>query len=140
MTREELKAIYKKENIYNSAKFSNLENGYAILQTNLETAWKFRDYDEVVDITGKEPQRTDYNMLYAVDMDKDVLAVYDSYIDIANAIFMEFNRPDRPNINDGYYGTSLSVSDVIAIRVNNETKIYYVDGFGFKELENFIII
>ena len=28
--------------------FSTLENGYAVLQTNLETPWKFRDFDEVV--------------------------------------------------------------------------------------------
>ena len=140
MTMKELRAIHEKENIYNSAKFSNLENGYAILQTNLETLWKFRDYDEVVKITGKEPNRADYNMLYATEMDKDVLTVYGSYIQIANAIFGMFNMPNRPNIDDGYYGTSLSVSDVIAIKVNNETKIYYVDGFGFKELDNFIII
>ena len=140
MTREELKAMYEKENIYNSEEFSNLENGYAILQTNLETPWKFRDYDEVVEITGKEPNRTDYNMLYVTELDKDVLTVYGSYIQIANAIYAMFNRPDRPGINDGYYGTSLSVSDVIAIKVNNETKIYYVDGFGFKELENFIVL
>lgn len=139
MTREELNAIYVKENIYNSAEFSNLENGYAILQTTLETPWKFRDYDEVVEIEGKEPQRTDYNMLYATELDKDVLTVYGSYIQIANAIYGMFNMPNRPNINDGYYGTSLSVSDVIAIKVNNETKIFYVDGFGFKELENFVV-
>lgn len=137
MTMEELKALYEKENIYNSSKFSNLENGYAILQTNLETPWKFRDFDEVVTITGKEPQRTDYNMLYALDIDKDALTVYGSYIDIANAIFMEFNRPDRPNMDNGYYGTSLSVSDVIIIKIANKVRVYYIDRFGFKELENF---
>jgi hypothetical protein len=139
MTREELKAIYEKSDKNNSDYFSTLENGYAILQTNLETPWKFRDFDDVVTITGKEPQRTDYNMLYTVDIDKDALTVYGSYIDIANAIFLEFNRPDRPNIDNGYYGTSLSVSDIIIIKIANKTRVYYVEGFGFKELENFVV-
>lgn len=139
MTREELNKIYNSQNTNNSTKFSNFENGYAILQTTLETKWKFRDYEEVVEIVGKEPKRTDYNMLYITELDKNVLTVYGSYIQIVNAIYGMFNMPSRPNINDGYYGTSLSVSDIIAIKVNNETKIYYVDGFGFKELENFIV-
>lgn len=139
MTREELNTIYVKENIYNSTEFSNLENGYAILQTTLETPWKFRDYDEVVEIEGKEPQRTDYNMLYATELDKDVLTVYGSYTQIANAIYGMFNMPNRPNMNDGYYGTSLSVSDIILIKIKGDVKAFYVDGFGFKELENFIV-
>ena len=72
MTREELNRIYNEQNINNSAKFSNLENGYAILQTTLETNWKFRDYEEVVEIEGKEPTRADYNMLFITEFDKEL--------------------------------------------------------------------
>ena len=139
MTREELNRIYNEQNINNSAKFSNFENGYAILQTTLETNWKFRDYEEVVEIEGKEPTRTDYNMLYATELDKDVLTVYGSYIQIANAIYGMFNMPNRPGIDDEYYGTSLSVSDIILIKIKGDIKAFYVNGFGFKEIENFIV-
>lgn len=139
MTREELNKIYNLQNINNSAKFSNFENGYAILQTTLETKWKFRDYKEVVEIEGKEPERTDYNMLYITELDKNVLTVYGSYIQIANAVYGMFNMPNRPGINDGYYGTSLSVSDIILIKIKGAVKAFYVDGFGFKELENFVV-
>ena len=38
---------------------------------------------------------------------------------------------------DNYYGTSLSVSDVVVLKLNNITNAYYVNIIGFKELENF---
>ena len=47
--------------------------------------------------------------------------------------------PNRPGIDDEYYGTSLSVSDIILIKIKGDIKAFYVNGFGFKEIENFIV-
>ena len=48
-------------------------------------------------------------------------------------IFIRFNC----DIPIDYYGTSLSVSDVVVLKMNNVITAYYVDSFGFKKLENF---
>lgn len=59
-------------------------------------------------------------------------------IEILNNIYFKFNMPNRPNEDDNYYGTSLSVSDIVVIKRNGVTTAYYVDIFGFKKVENFI--
>ena len=38
----------------------------------------------------------------------------------------------------GYQGHSLSVSDVVVMQRDGQTKAYYVDSFGFKELPDFV--
>lgn len=58
-------------------------------------------------------------------------------------------KPDMATLNDLYHqfnmerpadfhGHSLSVSDVVALRVGGETRCYFVDSFGFKPLDHFI--
>lgn len=50
------------------------------------------------------------------------------------ALFVIFNT-NRPA---NFTGRSMSVSDVIAVIINDfTTEYYYVDSFGFKKLENF---
>ena len=52
---------------------------------------------------------------------------------ICESLFVKFNT-DRP---ENFKGHSLSVSDVIALKMQEDVKYYYVDSFGFKELPGF---
>ena len=53
---------------------------------------------------------------------------------LLEGIFHAFNV-NRP---DDFKGHSLSVSDIIALKVNGEVSFHYVDSFGFRRLENFL--
>lgn len=50
-------------------------------------------------------------------------------------LFYKHNRDDRPFGRDM---RSLSVSDVLVINRDGKRTAYYVDGFGFKEIQNFL--
>lgn len=110
--------------------FNNCENGYAILQLPLEVMYKFRDYEDVTTYLKKEPDRADYNVLYA---DKFNNPINSDINVVLEGLFVKFNC----DIPTDYFGTSLSVSDVVVLKINNEVTAYYVDSFGFKKLENF---
>lgn len=51
-----------------------------------------------------------------------------------NDLYHQFNL-ERPA---GFHGHSMSVSDVVALKVAGETRYYFVDSFGFKSLDHFI--
>lgn len=48
--------------------------------------------------------------------------------------FYRFNM-ERP---DDFYGHSLSVSDIVALKVDGVVSVHYVDRFGFQELHGFL--
>lgn len=79
---------------------------------------------------GKNPNCDDYEMIYFKSVDGG------SKIDLEE-IFSELNSNlPRP---DNYYGTSLSVSDVVLVSENGkDVKAYYCDTYGFTPLDNFI--
>lgn len=117
--------------------FNNSENAYAILQLPIDIPYKFRDYEDVTEYLKTEPNRNDYKMLFA-DTCMSMEDLTDAeIIEVLEGIFIRFNSDGGPTEDDNYYGTSLSVSDVIVLRINNEVTAYYVNGFGFKKLENF---
>ena len=114
-------------------KFNACENAYAILQLPIDVMYKFRDYEDVTTYLKREPDRTDYNVLYAnkcMALDNPTTKAIN---EILEGIFIRFNC----DIPIDYYGTSLSVSDVVVLKMNNVITAYYVDSFGFKKLENF---
>lgn len=130
---ERMQKIVENESTFINT-FNNFENGYAILQLPIEALYKFRDYEDVTEYLKLKPVREDYNVLYARELnaisgttDKTVNAVLEN-------LYIMYNVGDRPA---DYYGTSLSVSDVLILKINNTTTAYYVDSFGFKKLENF---
>ncbi|MCI6044096.1 DUF3849 domain-containing protein [bacterium] len=51
-----------------------------------------------------------------------------------DSLYEKFNL----NHPENYTGHSLSVSDVIVLQKESETKAYYVDSFGFQELPDFV--
>lgn len=75
---------------------------------------------------GMQARREDYNLMYTADFTEN---------ETLDNIFQRFNI-DRPS---DFYGHSLSVSDVIVVSHNGETKSYYVDSFGFAELPEFFL-
>lgn len=66
--------------------------------------------------------------------------VYYGDIDVDNleSLYIRLNEGDRPPL---YQGTSLSVSDVVELfeteEQNSDSKCFYVDSVGYKELDNF---
>ena len=117
--------------------FNNFENGYAILQLPIDIPYKFRNYEDVTEYLKTEPNRNDYKMLFADTCMSMEDLTNAEIIEVLEGIFIRFNSEGRPTEDDNYYGTSLSVSDVIVLKINNEVTAYYVDSFGFKKLENF---
>ena len=51
------------------------------------------------------------------------------------AFYVQFNTA-RP---EDFRGHSLSVSDIVALKVGGVVSCHYVDSIGFKELENFAL-
>ena len=49
-------------------------------------------------------------------------------------IFQKLNVGEKP---EGYFGRSLSVSDIVVLNQSGERKAFFVDRIGFKELPEF---
>lgn len=130
-TYEELKAVLtanttKIKNIFNS-----IENGFAILQPNDNAEYTFLGYDSALKCGG--PKENDYYYVWTESVkDNSVFTDINSYLE---DIFTCFNCGTRP---ENYYGTSLSVSNIVLIKNNGVVTAYYVDMFGFKTVDNFI--
>ena len=108
---------------------SSESDGYAILQMNDSVeGMRFMRYD-FVQAQGFNPEINFYDTVYAGPLNtqsQDIDLILDN-------LFMRFNI-ERP---EEFTGHSLSVSDVIALKRQNEVKYYYVDSIGFKELPGF---
>ena len=68
-------------------------------------------------------------MVYAA-----ALPAYRNQTQLLEGLYEKFNI-DHPS---DFRGHSLSVSDIVALRVNGVVSSHYVDSFGFKELPEFI--
>lgn len=113
--------------------FNSCEDGYAILQLPIDVPYKFRRYS----CLKHNPDRHDYKVLFAEKCMNMPKLTDGQLVDILEGIFMKFNSDSRPTTDDNYYGTSLSTSDVIVLKLNNKEYPYYVDSSGFKRIENF---
>lgn len=78
---------------------------------------------------GKEPDIDHYEVVYAA-----ALPAYRNQTQLLEGLYEKFNI-DHPS---DFRGHSLSVSDIVALRVNGVVSSHYVDSFGFKELLEFI--
>lgn len=74
---------------------------------------------------GFEIHGEDYELIYSNRLGME---------DTLNSLYEKFNI----NHPQDFTGHSLSVSDVVVMRKNGESKAYYVDSFGFTELPEFI--
>lgn len=74
--------------------------------------------------------RQHYEPIYAMT----IPGTEDKNENMLDDAFYHFNI-HRP---DDFRGHSVSVSDIIAVKVNGEVSCHYVDAFGFKKLDGFI--
>lgn len=117
--------------------FNKVGTAYAILQRPVWASPRFLNFTEFVEDFGRLPARDDYKLMWAARLNANEAEEYTTVTDIAETIFAKFNGPNRPGLDDDYYGTSVSVSDIIVVKTNGTTFAYYVDFIGFKRLANF---
>lgn len=120
----------EKEIINNMEKENQLFDGngehYGIyqLKKSEERTYQFMGMREASSF-GFEIHGEDYELIYS-----DRLGMEETL----NSLYEKFNI----NHPQDFTGHSLSVSDVVVMRKNGESKAYYVDSFGFTELPEFI--
>ena len=78
---------------------------------------------------GKEPDIEHYDVVYV-----GTLPSYTDQSAMLEGLYTKFNI-DHP---EDFRGHSMSMSDIVALKVANEVSFHYVDTFGFKELPAFM--
>lgn len=97
---------------------------YQILDGTKGSEYLFMGMD-FVNSHGMEVDGRDYAFIYGGKL---------TTTDTLDSLYEKFNLYHP----EGYYGHSLSVSDVVILQKDNQTKAYYVDSFGFRELPDFV--
>ncbi len=109
----------------------NTENSFAIYQ--IKEGAEFRDYRfanlRELESTGKEIDRKNYNLVWSSRL-QNVSSVDDAL----NSLYHDFNN----NRSSEFKCHSMSVSDIVVIKMNGVVSSHYVDSFGFKEVENYL--
>ena len=109
-------------------------NGFAIYQLGDGDDFRNIRFESLKDIGGAENvDKHNYDMMYFDTVDIDRLDNEDATYDILNQIYEQFNI-DHPK---DFKGHSLSVSDVIVLKCNDELAAFYIDNFGFELIPNF---
>lgn len=111
------------ENLY----LSGMEERYAIYQikdNSEERGYRFMGLDFVTS-HGMTVDAADYAFIYGGRLSGE---------ETLDSLYEKFNL----NHPAGYQGHSLSVSDVVVMQRDGQTKAYYVDSFGFEELPDFV--
>ena len=80
---------------------------------------------------GLTVERANYEMVYAGALHQ---TSGKSIPELLNDIFYRFNM-ERP---DDFHGHSLSVSDIVALKVDGSVSVHYVDRYGWQELHGFL--
>ncbi len=116
---EELSRSSEYESIWEDRENKSL---YAVYQLPIDHEFTFMSYETMAS-EGYLPNIGDYELKYVGEDNMDLEEIYE-----------KLNSPERPN---GQNMRSLSVSDVVVKHSDNQDKVYMVDSFGFKEIENF---
>lgn len=106
-------------------------DSYAILQLRDSDETLYERFASMKELgrMGKEPVIDHYEVVYMGDLtDKR------DQIDVLEGLFTKFNMM----LPQDFQGHSLSVSDIVALKVDNTVSCHYVDSIGFKELPDFI--
>ena len=80
---------------------------------------------------GLTVERTNYEMVYAGVLHH---SSGKAVPELLNDIFYRFNM-ERP---EDFYGHSLSISDIVALKVDGVVCVHYVDRYSFQELYGFL--
>ena len=121
------------------------QNGYAIYQLKPDPQYhslRFASLSELRSLGRRDGNHADaalgvtesrYDLIYSGVL-SPALAACRTPEAILEGLYTRFNL-SRP---DDFRGHSLSVSDVIALNLNGQTKCYYTDSFGFYKLPAFL--
>lgn len=112
-------------------------DGYAILQLRRteETAYeRFKPYSDLKR-QGKEPEFDHYEVVYTGGLSHNLFSA-DTRNLVLESLYERFNVDYL--IPDDYTGHSLSVSDIVALKIDNVVSFHYVDTIGFQELPDFL--
>jgi len=90
------------------------------LKSYMDPSYKFIGYKELKENFG-EPDKDNYIIVYEGEIETNDL----------ETIYMKFNL----NHPHGFTGHSLSMSDVVELYDSTSSEFYYVDRFGFKEID-----
>ncbi len=105
-------------------------DGYAIYQLSDKPENRFLRFARLSELEGPV-LKGNYDLVYTGVLEH---SQSEKPAAILEELYQRFNL-DRP---DDFHGHSLSVSDVIVLRLDHEIKSYYTDSFGFKELPGFM--
>ena len=84
-----------------------------------------------LEAAGRTVDRVNYEPIYTADLTD---LQNKTIPQLLSDIFLRFNlyRPED------FYGHSLSVSDIVALKVDGTVSVHYVDRYGFQELHGFL--
>lgn len=112
---------------------ANPADAFAIYQ--LRNHESTRDYRFLplnrLEAAGRTVDRVNYEPIYTADLTD---LQNKTIPQLLSDIFLRFNlyRPED------FYGHSLSVSDIVALKVDGTVSAHYVDRYGFQELHGFL--
>lgn len=111
-------------------------NGYAIMQLRRVDETAEERFIPYVDLKrqGKEPSFDHYEVVYVGSLPSNIsdLAPEDLTHQLED-LYVKFNIERPPD----YTGHSLSISDIIALKIRDEVSYHYVDKIGFQRLAHF---
>lgn len=111
-------------------------DAYAILQlvrTDETLYERFASYASLQG-QGKEPEALHYEVVYHGSLPQTPITPAEVTQQL-EALYVRFNTA-RP---EDFTGHSLSVSDIVALKVGGVVSCHYVDSIGFRELEGFAL-
>ena len=119
----------------------DLEKMFLANPADAFTIYQLRDHESTHDhrflsmsqlqAAGLTVERTNYEVVYAGALHH---SSGKATPELLNDIFYRFNM-ERP---EDFYGHSLSVSDIVALKVDGAVSVHYVDRYGFQELHGFL--
>ena len=134
--REYLKLVYS-----DTLTGKDMERMFLVNPADAFTIYQLRDHESTHDLrflpmsqlqaAGLTVERDNY----AADYTGNLYNTEGKAIpELLNNLFYRFNM-ERP---EDFHGHSLSVSDIVALKVNDVVTAHYVDRFGFQELYGFL--
>ena len=110
--------------------FKSPDDMYAIYQLKPGEEYHLLRFAGLSELQGQAVDKEHYQLVYAVTLDGS--ASMDT-MSLLEELYMKFNL-QRP---DDFAGHSMSVSDVVVLRRDEEVRSYYTDSFGFEQLPDF---
>ena len=105
---------------------------YAIFQLRRTAETAYERFESYANLKrqGKEPDFDHYEVVYAGVLPSNLFTMENCALE---SLYERFNV-DRP---DDFTGHSMSVSDIVALKLRDQVSYHYVDRIGFQQLQDF---